>query len=197
MSEPISKNLAVKKKELLALAITALFGAAIVALPWFSAPGYLFFTDFNWGPHKSVSLQGNGAPFFLLLEVLGKVLGTSLAEKAMVVSCLLLLVVAGMKLAAALTQDVKIRALVGLYVLFNPFVYERLGYGQINLLVGLAFFTMGAAELLSAALNEKKERFMLWSALWFGLALQFSPHFLFFIIAIGLACLVPLAREGL
>lgn len=182
------------KRERRILGAVALLGVLYVAAPWFGSSGYLFFTDFSWGPRQIVSWRHNGAPLLLLMSALGKVLSPAVVEKGAVTAILLLLAVSGMRLASVLTKDVRVRALVGLYVLFNPFVYERLGYGQMNLLAGFGFFVLGMAELLVAARGERDDRFVPWSALWFGLSLQFSPHFLFFIAAAAAACALPIWR---
>jgi hypothetical protein len=176
--------------------LVAAAGTLLVVFPWLLSPGYLFFTDFVGGPHSKADIGSNGAPLGLLISALSAVVGPSFAQKMTVSLVLFLIAYAGTRVAAAVTDDVRVASLVGLFTLFNPFVYDRLGYGQIYILAALAFFCMGTAELLAHHLKDPSWKRIAFSGIFFGLAVQFSPHFLFFSVVIGAVWLIVVLTDS-
>jgi hypothetical protein len=122
----------------------------LVAGPWL-APGYIFGTDFSGPRHYSFPTGSSSYDGLQLVLALGSsVLPGDVVGKAFVVSILL-----GAALSSFLavpTTGFTPRAVASLVYVFNPFVYDRLSYGQMTVLAGYAalpWVAMSLRELLS------------------------------------------------
>ena len=164
-----------------------------IVLPWFLHGGYLFFTDFVWGPNSRIVWTANGLPALLFMKLAGLVVSPPLAQKIFVAAVLAVILLGGQRLSAAFVEDRRLAAVVGLFFLFNPFVYDRLGYGQIFVLAAFGCFCCGAADIFEYLVGrEERTRRLLLAAVWLGLTIQFSPHFIFFVAVLVLVWLVAL-----
>lgn len=179
------------KKKLPNLASYALWplGIITIVLPWFISPGYLFFTDFVWGPSAHIAWSSNTLPFSLVIHGLSKLLPYDLAEKCALTALLAFVLWSGYRLAASVTEDKALASVLALFLLFNPFVYDRLGYGQIGIIGALACLALGTAALITAYRNGEVRWELPLVGLWFGLAIEMSPHFVFFSAILGAAWL--------
>jgi len=161
---------------------------AAVVLPWFFRPGYLFFTDMVWGPKIGLDWASSWFLFNLLIKSLSFVLPIDFLEKIFIVGVLTVILLGGrMLVKTVLEYD---RGLTGggsanglifvlsLFTLFNPFVYDRALYGQFGILLAYGCLLFTVAYLFRAwqTLDFKNS----WlSAIFSGVALMFSVHFVF------------------
>ena len=126
-----------------------IFLTALVVIPWLS-PGYIFATDFAGprhfplpdGPASYAALQATLALMasFLPAEIVGKILIVAILLGASVGAS-----------AALPIRRFEARAVAALIYVFNPFVYDRLAYGQLTVLAGYAllpWFAAGVRKLL-------------------------------------------------
>ncbi|MFA5047592.1 MAG: hypothetical protein WC516_00960 [Patescibacteria group bacterium] len=158
-----------------------------IAWPWFLKPGYLFFTDFVWGPNMPIKWYDNW--FFLDLAVRGaaQIIPVDFLQKVFI--CLVLFVV--VRGAHHLVREIILiqkkteRApssglvfILSLFALFNPFVYDRVMYGQFNIVAALGFMCLALACLLSY-IRSNKLRAAIGVGVFSGLTILFSMHFIF------------------
>src|SRR3989339_496903 len=156
-----------------------------IALPWFLKSGYLFLTDMAWGPNIILDWNSSWFFFYALIKLLSFVFSVAFLEKMSLAGALLLILLGGrMLVAATICKAYKekpssdIAFVLGLFALFNPFVYDRLLYGQLGVLLSLGFTLLAGAYLISAEQHLNWRHFCL--AVFFGaLALPFSVHFAF------------------
>jgi hypothetical protein len=109
---------------------------AVIAFPWLGR-GYLFATDWP-GPRRFdfPSSLSSTAPILAVLALVSKVVSSELTGKLLFAG-----IIFGTALAAYHAVPVAgfvPRAVASTIYLFNPFVYGRLDYGQLFLLVGFA-----------------------------------------------------------
>ena len=123
------------------------FLTILIVIPWLT-PGYIFATDFA-GP-RHFSLPDGPASYAGLqaaLALFAWVLPAEVVGKLFVV---LILVAAGAGAFSALPVDgFEPRAVAALIFVFNPFVYDRLAYGQLTVLAGYAVLPWVAASIRS------------------------------------------------
>lgn len=175
-------------------AVIATATAAIV-LPWFLEPGYLFFTDFVWGPSVELNWRSSSLPLWLALHGLGTIVPHDLAQKLFLTALLAFVAWSGYKLAASVAEDRMLASVLSLFLIFNPYVYDRLGYGQIGVIAALGCMALGMAGLIRAYRSSNPRMILLIAALWFGLSVAMTPHFVFFSGTLGLVWLAAyLAR---
>ena len=161
----------------------------LVAGIFFLKPGYLFFTDYVTGPRISIDLTSGWLYLQLIFSVLSKIISVAFLEKAVIAGLIYLLLASGNALAKRFSKNTLTIILVGICTLFNPFVYERMLYGQVGVLIGLSFCIFGIAYFFDF-LNEEKYTHLPFAGLFFGLAILFSNHYLFIITLIVLvSCL--------
>ncbi|MDD5043620.1 MAG: hypothetical protein PHD51_03040 [Patescibacteria group bacterium] len=149
--------------------------------PWFFKSGYLFFTDMSWGPNWAPDPQSGLFLLYSLIKLLSFILPLDLVQKIFISFVLLVVMLGGKKIAEIFLNDKVAVFLVSLFALFNPFVYDRFGYGQFGALLALGFLGLAIGYLLEYW-RGGNSRQILWSGLFAGLAFQLSPHFLFFFV---------------
>ncbi|MEK9152983.1 MAG: hypothetical protein AAB723_00090, partial [Patescibacteria group bacterium] len=154
----------------------------IIILPWFLKSGYLFFTDMSAGPHVIVPKFTASGFFYYhsIVKILSYVLPVDLIQKLFFAVIFGLVLFGGHRIARGLTQNKALLFLGSAFALFNPFIYDRLMYGQIGVILGYGFFLAFFGYLLSFYFSKLKKQFFL-SSVFAGLAVLFSPHFLFFV----------------
>jgi len=166
-----------------------------IALPWLARPGYLFFTDMSWGPNLHYDWRDNSFLLKLAVRCLAVIFPVDLIEKSYISAALLAVVLGGKRLAERFLEDKRLVFAVSLFALFNPFVYDRMGYGQVGIVAALGFLFLAVGDLLEYP--DQGAGRAVRAGLWAGLAVQFSPHFVFFFgafAALSLA-LVLLGRD--
>ena len=167
----------------------------MIVTPWFLRSGYLFFTDNVWGP--VIKLDWTGSWFFLklLLNGLSFVFPVDFLEKIFISGVLVLILLGGRILVKAILEyyndrdsnggQTKISSglifVLSLFVLFNPFVYDRALYGQSGILIAYGFFLFALAYLFKTwrTLDFKN---MSRAAIFNALVLMFSVHFIFLLL---------------
>ena len=151
-----------------------------VVFPWFLKPGYLFFTDSAFG--KNVDLDWTKNWFFLnvALRSLSFVLPMDIVQKLFIGFVLFIVLAGGKKIAENFVRDKWLVFVVSLFALFNPFVYDRVMYGQFGLVLSFGFLCLSVGYLLEY-LGKRKDRQIILAGLFIGLTVQFSMHFVFLI----------------
>ena len=159
-----------------------------IILPWFFRSGYLFLTDNVWGPKIGLDWTNSAFIFNLLIKGLSFVFPIDFLEKIFIAGVLTLILLGGRVLVRTILEYERepigagssngLVFVLSLFALFNPFVYDRALYGQFGVLVAYGCLLFAVARLFRAwqTLDFKN----LWlSAIFSGLALMFSLHFVF------------------
>jgi hypothetical protein len=160
--------------------------------PVFFAKGYLFFTDFVWGPH-SVAISSWASSAFLAgvaIKGLSFALSVDVIEKLYITVCLGLVLWGGRKIAGLFLKNQWLVFIASLFALFNPFVYDRAMYGQFGIVAAFGLMLVGAGFLLEY-LEKKQVRQIVFAGLAFAFSIQCSPHFIFFIAAFYIFVFLP------
>ena len=163
------------------LAIVNTLAVLLVVGVFFAKPGYLFFTDYVVGPHMSPDPTSGWFYADTLFSFLSHIISAAFLQKCIFVFLSYLLLVSGNKLAERFTKNTVLIILGGLFAFFNPFVYERMMYGQVGVLLGLGFCIMGFAHFIDF-LQDKKYTGLSFAGLFFGFAILFSNHYIFIIL---------------
>ncbi len=170
-----------------------------VVAPLFFSKGYIFLTDLVWGPNISLSWSSQ----YFLLNVVTKglsfLLSVDLIEKIYITLCLGLALWGGRKITSLFLQNQWLVFIASLFALFNPFVYDRAMYGQINIVGAFGLMLLGAGFLLEY-LEKKQWQQIVFAGLAFAFSVQFSPHFIFFIVAFYIFVFLPglfIGKRGL
>jgi hypothetical protein len=161
-----------------------------IVAPLFFTKGYIFLTDLVWGPNISLSWSSQ---YFLLnvaVKGLSFLLSVDLIEKLYITLCLGLALWGGRKIAGLFLKEPWLVFVASLFALFNPFVYDRAMYGQINIVGAFGLMLLGAGFLLEY-LEKKQWRQIVFAGLTFAFSIQFSPHFIFFIAAFYIFVFLP------
>ncbi len=166
----------------------------LVVLPWFLKPGYLFFTDFSWGPNLRANWAEPHYLFYKVIHLLSSLFPVSFLQKLFIALTLFMTLVGGRKLIAYFTSNTWVLYIVSLFALFNPFVYDRLLYGQISIVLAYAFLLYMLGSLLEGVDKYKKSQVLL-ASVSCALALQFSLHSIFFIIPLLIIVALYYYRE--
>lgn len=151
-----------------------------VILPWFFNSEYLFFTDFVWGPNMNLDWTSNWFLVNVLVTILSFIFSVSFLEKIFIGFTIFTILWGGRKLACYFTEDKLTVFIISLFALFNPFVYDRMMYGQGNVVLSFGFLLFAVAYLLSY-LDSRENKTMIYFGVFSALALQFSSHSVFFI----------------
>ena len=160
---------------------------SIIVLPWFFKSGYLFFTDMVWGPNMSLSHWTSGWFYFdLIIKILSFAISISLLEKLFIVFVLSAVVYGGYRIARAFTNNKLILFLGSAFALFNPFVYDRLMYGQTGATLSYGFLLVVFGYLLKYYFKPLNKKPLFLASIFAGFSFWPSPHFAFFIILIYL-----------
>jgi len=160
--------------------------------PAFFAKGYLFFTDFVWGPQAATLSSWASSAFLTSVAIKGLsfVLSVDVIEKLYITVCLGLALWGGRKIAGLFLKNQWLVFIVSLFALFNPFVYDRAMYGQFGIVAAFGLMLLGAGFLLEY-LEKKQARQAVFAGLGFAFSIQCSPHFIFFISAFYLFVFLP------
>ncbi len=149
-----------------------LLAALAVTFPWFSR-GQIFLLDMVYGPHMQLSdYIGDGLPahwpLVLLQYGLNQLLPIGIIQALLLTAVLWLIGWAGFQLARRWFSP-PWSLLVGLLLLFNPYVFERLAAGQWLVLLGFGLFPLAikmSANLLDAPSFRHSLRWIVLMALY-------------------------------
>ena len=121
------------------------FLTLLIAGPWFQ-PGFIFGTDFS-GP-RHYAFPDGPASYAALQIALGV---AAMALPADIVGKLLIVLILGgagfTSYQAVPSGDFLPRAVASVVYMFNPFVYDRLAYGQLTVLAGYAVLPLVASSV--------------------------------------------------
>lgn len=167
----------------------------VIVLPWFFEPGYVFFTDFAWGPKILVDWHGASFLFNVVIAGLSHILSTALLQKIFISSIFLIVLLSGKKLIKEIfllfgeegnnKSDYWLVFILSLFFLFNPFIYDRVMYGQFGIVMAFSFLSLALGYLL-AYFRSKKIKEMAYFGIFAGLMLLFSIHFIFFLAPLAI-----------
>jgi hypothetical protein len=151
-----------------------------IVLPWFLGSGYLFLTDYVWGPVFPLHW---GEPDFLFnftFSMLGWAISAAFLQKLWLTAVIALLLFGGRFLAKQFLDKPLVVFGASLIFLFNPFVYDRLLYGQVFVVASLAslVWLAGYAVTWLKTLSYKSACQM---GMWIALCVLWSPHFIFIV----------------
>lgn len=154
-----------------------------ITLPWFLKSGFLFFTDMAWGPIINIDWSKKAFIFWLIIKSLSLILPLALLQKLFISITLLVVLLGGKKIVDNFipSENFKEKFLVfaiSLFMLFNPFVYDRIMYGQFGIVLSFGLLCLCFGYLLDY-LKTNKNKYIFYAAIYLGLAIQFSLHFIF------------------
>jgi hypothetical protein len=160
--------------------------------PAFFAKGYLFFTDFVWGPNSAATSGWTTSAFLasVAIKALSFVLSVDVIEKLYITVCFGLVLWGGRKLTGLFLKNQWLVFIASLFALFNPFVYDRAMYGQFGIVAAFGLMLVGAGFLLEY-LEKKQIRQIVFAGLSFAFSIQCSAHFIFFIAVFYLFVFLP------
>jgi len=165
-----------------------------IILPWFFHSGYLFFTDMVWGSNISLDWTGGWFLINLIIKFFSFVFPLAFLEKLFIGFVIFVILLGGRKIASHFIQDKFAIFIVSLFSLFNPFIYDRMMYGQVGVALAFGFFLLAVGYLLEY-LYIREGKPMIYFGICSAFALQFSVHFVFFIGIVFLFFLVLYFRK--
>jgi len=150
-----------------------------IVLPLFLNKGYVFLIDFNFGPNVLVDIFSSGFLTIAIINIFSLFHFYAFGEKLFIAAVILLVLLGGKKIAESLSQNRWIVFITSLFFLFNPFVYQRIMYGQIGVVAAFGLLCLALGYGLSYVKDRKDFDLYKWG-IFTGLSFQFSPHFIFF-----------------
>lgn len=148
---------------------------------WFMEPGYLFFTDMVWGPNRLIIDYSDNWLFLnSILKLLAFVFPLAMVEKIFLTMTISTIVLSGRLVVKNFISDPLLVFSTSMFFLFNPFIYDRLLYGQIGVALSFAFFCGGFGYFL-VYIGNGRLKYMLYTAFFWAFAVQLSAHFIFMV----------------
>jgi hypothetical protein len=162
-----------------------------ITLPWFFVPGYLFFTDSVWGPTISTDWHSASYLVNICVLILSKVIPVDVLEKLFISGVFAVLLWGGKRFVEesvrlfGIASNYWLVFTVSLFAVFNPFVYDRVLYGQLGVAISLGFLFLFIAEL-SAYFREQRMVNAIRVGIFSGLSILFASQYVFFDVLLGL-----------
>ncbi len=173
----------------------ALVVSAIMA-PLLLKPGYVFFTDFVFGPRVHLNFFASNFFADLLIKLCSFFYAFDFGQKLFIALAMVLVLLGARKVCRQISINPLVVFLASLFFLFNPFVYDRIMYGQIGVVAALGCFCFSFGWLLEYQQKNQVRQIIL-AGVFGGLALQFSPQFIFFFALAGLVFIGLSAHKGM
>jgi len=149
---------------------------------WFFKSGYLFFTDMVWGPNMVLPVWTSGWIYLdLIIKGLSVIIPVSLIEKLFLTGVFGVILFGGYKIAQSFSKNKAILFLGSVFALFNSFVYDRLMYGQVGIILGYGFFLAAFGYLISFYFEPLNKKQLFLGSVFAGFSILFAPHFVFFL----------------
>ena len=168
----------------------------LIVTPWFLHSGYLFFTDNVWGPNIILDWTSSWFLINLITKALSFIFSVAFLEKIFISSTLMLILLGGKFFIKTVETKMSSRLVfvLSLFALFNPFVYDRALYGQFGVLIsyGCVFFILAYLYKAWQTLDFKN---LYPAAIFTGLALMFSVHFIFLLTPLYLLFLISVFKQ--
>ncbi len=151
----------------------------------FFQKGFILFTDFIHGPNVKYLFDSNMI-FYNLHLYLFDFISPEFSSKIIFLTTILLLYFSGVSLAKNFTESKYLQIFSGSFAVLNLFVYERILYGQVGVVLSLAFYIFFLSFLIKIynSKNFGKTNFglLIPAGLSAGLAVDSSLHAIFFIL---------------
>ncbi len=157
----------------------------VIVIPILLKPGFVFLTDLAWGPQITVDFFKQSFLLNSIVKILSLILPIAFIQKLFITGVLAAIILSGRSITRNFFDNKFVVWLASLLTLVNPFVYDRLMYGQLHFLLAFALFGFGFSHLIRLVQsNQIKNLFK--AAIYFSFSLVFSAHFLFFIGLVGI-----------
>lgn len=163
-------------------------------MPWFFHSGYLFFTDLTWGPNINLDWTNSGFFVNILVWFFSFLFPIDFLQKIYIGLAIFTVLIGGKKIADHFIRDKFGTFITSLFVVFNPFVYDRLLFGQVSTVFALGFLLLSVGCLLEY-LEKRENKQSIIFGVYTAFTLQFSAHFVFFIGLIFLFFLLMYLRK--
>jgi len=158
-----------------------------IVFPIFFKSGYILLTDYVLANYSGFN-PSNFYIFTFLLDLLSKIFSMDFISRLFVFIPLLLSIFGAKSIVQNFVSNKWIVFIVSLFGLINPFVYDRIMYGQIGIVIAYGFLMLGTGFLFKILLSNKTEtnhnhiviKNIVFSAIFFGLSVAFAFHFVFF-----------------
>jgi hypothetical protein len=148
---------------------------------WFFQDGYILMTDLVHGPNREY-LWNSSTILMNAVLYAGDFISAEFSSKFVYFSTFIVLYFAGVNLAKNFTKEKYLQILAGSFTVLNLFVYERILYGQVGVVLALAFCTFFFAYIYKIHFKfEDKNNNILLAGLFGGLAIDSSLHVVFFL----------------
>lgn len=161
----------------------------VITGPFFLKSGYLFFSDFVIGPNIVPDISNYYYFRDVIFWLLSFVFPVAILEKCFISAVIIVVLLGGKKLASIFVQSPLYQFPIALFALFNPFVYDRLMYGQVGVVCAYACLLFFTAYLFEFK-NVLKNKTVYLAGLSAGLMVLSSPHFIFIITGISLPFII-------
>lgn len=151
-----------------------------IVIPLFFDSGYVFMTDFVWASNMNLLDWASGFFYFnLIIKILSFALPLDFLQKLFLSLAILTALLGGKKIADNFLESKWLVFVASLFFVFNPFVYDRIMYGQVWMVFACGFLFLAAGYLLEYLDKSRPKSFLL-AALFASLAIQSANYFIFF-----------------
>ncbi len=163
--------------------------AILILFPLFLKPGYILLTDFVFGPNIDIDWKDGWFVINIILKTLSHILSPALVEKIFFVVILLSVLLGGRSLARYFSSDRYIVFAISLFSLFNPFIYDRLMFGQVGVVIAFGMFLFSMSCLLRY-LDTRKQKELIYFGIYSGVGILLAAQFVFFFCTIFILFLI-------
>ena len=151
-----------------------------IVLPWSLGSGYLFLTDYVWGPVFVLHWTEPDFLFNFIFSMLSFGISSDILQKLWLTFVIALLLFGGRFLAKQVVDRPLVVFCASVIFLFNPFVYDRLLYGQVFVVASLASLVWLAGFGMTW-LKTQSTKSAIFMGVWAALCVIWSPHFVFIV----------------
>jgi hypothetical protein len=134
-----------------------LFLTFLITCTFIFKPGYVFFTDLVHGPNRDNAWTGSGLLLQSSIVFFDKIFGSEISIKLIYFLSIFFIYFVGVFLVKQLTENKYIQVFIGSFALMNLFVYERILYGQLGVVLAYAFYVLFFVYLLRVFYFVRRE----------------------------------------
>lgn len=156
---------------------------------WFVKSGYLFFVDMAWGPQTIVEWQNSWFFLQLIFKASSYIIPAAVVEKIFISLVFLVVLLGGRKIAMNFINNKWLVFILSLFVLFNPFIYDRVGYGQFGLILAFGWLCLTFGYFLEY-LQKRQPRQLILAGLFAAFIFHVSMHLVFLYLMLYILFLV-------
>lgn len=173
----------------------------LIIFPILFKDGYVFLPDYVLANKSGLDLN-NFYLFSLFVDILSHIFSFEFISRLCLFLSLLISIIGSKTIVQNFVSNKWIVFLISLFGLINPFVYDRVMYGQIGIVFAYGFLIIGTGYLFKILLNKHNAsvdvgvrralylRYIAFSAIFFGLSISFALHFMFFSAIILISFLI-------